>query len=80
MKNFNDLIFEALDDTLRKVPGENVSKLIHSLAEKQPSLKPKEVGNKIEVIISYLEKLAGKEGAEIIQTVSIKHLCAKLKQ
>ena len=73
-------MFEALDDTLRLVLGENVSKLIHSLTEKQPSLKLKEVSNKIELIISYLEKLIGKEGTRIIQTVSIKHLCLKLKQ
>ena len=80
MENFNDLMFEALDDTLRLMLGENVSKLIHSLIERQPSLKLKEVGNNIEAIISYLEKLLGKEGAQIIQTVSIKRLCLKLKQ
>jgi len=80
MENFNDLMFEALDDTLRLVLGESVSELIHSLTERKPSLKLKEVGNNIEVIISYLEKLLGKEGAQIIQTVSIKRLCLKLKQ
>ena len=73
-------MFEALDDTLRLVLGESVSELIQSLTERQPSLKLKEVGNNIEVIISYLEKLLGKEGAQIIHAVSIKRLCLKLKQ
>ena len=73
-------MFEALDDTLRLVLGESISELIHSLTERQPSLKLKEVGNNIEVIIAYLEKLLGKEGAQIIHTVSIKRLCLKLKQ
>jgi hypothetical protein len=54
--------------------------LIHSLTERQPSLQLEEVGNKMDVTISYLEKLLGKEGAQIIQTVSIKRLCLKLKQ
>lgn len=80
MENFNDLMFEALDDTLKLMLGETASKVIHSFTERQPSLKLKDVGNKIEVIISYLEKLLGKEGAQIIQTVSIKRLCLKLKQ
>jgi hypothetical protein len=80
MNDFNDLMFEALDDTLRLVLGESVSELIHSLTERQTSLKLKEVGNDIEVIISYLEKLLGKEGAQIIHAVSIKRLCLKLKQ
>jgi hypothetical protein len=80
MENFNDLMFEALDDTLKLMLGESVSELIHSLTERQPSLKLKDVRNKIEAIISYLEKLVGKEGAQIIHTASIKRLCLKLKQ
>ena len=71
MDNFNELMFEALDETLRLMLGERVSKLIHSLTERQASLKPKEIGNNIDVIISHLERLLGKEGAQIIQTVSI---------
>jgi hypothetical protein len=62
------------------VLGENVSELIRSLTERQPTLKLKEVSKNIEVIIAYLEKLLGKEGAQIIHAVSIKRLCFKLKQ
>jgi hypothetical protein len=80
MDNFNDLMFEALDNTLKLMLGESVSKLIYSLTERQASLKLEEVGNNIEVIISYLERLLGKEGTRIIQTASIKRLCLKLKQ
>jgi hypothetical protein len=80
MNSFNDLMIEALDDTLRLMLGESVSELIHSFTQKQTSLKLKEVNNKIEVIITYLEKLIGKEGTQIIQMTSIKRLCLKLKQ
>lgn len=80
MDSFNDLMFEALDDTLRLMLGESISKLIYSFTERQQSLKLEEVNNKIEVIIGYLEKLIGKEGAQIIQATSIKRLCLKLKQ
>jgi len=73
-------MFEALDDTLRRVLGESVSELIHSLTERQPSPELKQSGGNIETIISYLEKLIGKEGTQIIQTASIKRLCLKLKQ
>jgi len=80
MDRFNDLMREALDDTLRLMLGENISELIHSFTEKQPTLKLKEVNNNIDTTITYLEKLLGKEGAQIIHTVSIKRLCYKLKQ
>ena len=80
MEKFNDLMFETLDDTLRLVLGETVSQLIYSLTKRQPSLQLKEASNKNEVAISYLEKLLGKEGAQIIQTISIKRLCLKLKR
>lgn len=80
MENFNNLMFEALDDALRLVLGENVSQVIYSLIERQPSLQLKETSKKNKITITYLEKLLGKEGAHIIQTISIKRLCLKLKR
>lgn len=80
METFDTLMFEALDDTLKRVLGESVSELIHSLTKKHLSLKMKDSGNNMETIIAYLEKLIGKEGAQIIQVASIKRLCLKLKQ
>ena len=80
MASFDDLMFEALDDTLRRVLGENISELIYPRTVKKTPLKPEEISNKIENIISYLEKLIGKESTQIIQSVSIKRLCFKLKQ
>jgi hypothetical protein len=73
-------MFEALEDTLRIVLGENASKLIHSFTERRTSLKLKAIGNSIDDIIAYLERLIGKEGAQIIHAASIKRLCLKLKQ
>ena len=80
MDRFNDLMFEALDDTLKLMLGESISELIHSFTKRRQSLNLNEVSNEIESIIAYLEKLLGKEGAQIIRTVSIKRLCFKLKQ
>ncbi len=80
MDSFNDLMFEALDDTLRLMLGESVSELVHSFTKRRQSLNLEEVSNEIESTISYLEKLLGKEGAQVIRTVSIKRLCLKLKQ
>ena len=80
MQTFNDLMFEVLEDTVRIVLGENASKLIHSLTERQRSLKLKAIGNTIDDIIAYLERLIGKEGAQIIHAASIKRLCLRLKQ
>lgn len=73
-------MFEALEDTLRRVLGENASKLIHSLTERRTALKLKAIGNNIDAILGYLEKLLGKEGARIIHATSIKRLCLKLKE
>ena len=79
MENFDDLMFESLDDTLRLVLGENASALIRSLTKQQSALKV-EVNKNMDAIFAYLEKLIGKEGTQIIQTICIKRLCYKLKQ
>jgi hypothetical protein len=80
MEKFDELMFEALNDTLRLVLGETVSQLIYSLTKGQPLLQLNETSNSNVVSITYLEKLLGKEGAQIIQTISIKRLCLKLKR
>jgi len=80
MERFGELLFEAIDDTMRLVFGESASELIYSLMERQVLLKREEVGEKIEVFFSYLEKLLGSEGARIIQSTSLKRLCLKLRR
>lgn len=80
MNAFDTLMFEALDETLKMVLGDSISKLVHSLTEKNLPLKMKENKKDIELILAYLEKLIGKEGTQIIQAASIKRLCLKLQQ
>jgi len=80
MKRFGELLFEAIDDTMRLVFGESASKLIYTLMERQVLLKRKEVGGKIEVFYSYLEKLLGAEGARVIKETSLRRLCLKLRR
>ena len=75
MDSFNNLMFEALDDTLKLMLGKNLYELVHSLKKRRL-----DASNEIDSTISYLEKLLGKEGAQIIRTASIKRLCHKLKQ
>ncbi len=71
---------EALKDTLRTVLGENVSGLINSLTEKHLATEVTQSNNNIETKISYLEKLLGKEGTQVIQKQTMKRLCQKLKK
>lgn len=80
MEGFDELLFEALDDTIRQVFGESASGLIYTFMERHVSLKREEVGEKIEAFYTYLEKLLGSEGARIIQKSSIKRLCLKLRR
>ncbi|KPV64297.1 MAG: hypothetical protein AOA66_0257 [Candidatus Bathyarchaeota archaeon BA2] len=80
MEKFGALLFEAIDDTIRLVFGESTSELIYSLLERHVLLKREEVGEKVEVFYSYLEKLLDSEGALIVQNTSIKRLCFKLRQ
>lgn len=51
MGRFGELLFEAVDDTIRLVFGECASELIYSLMERQVSVKREEVGEKIEFSI-----------------------------
>ena len=80
MDNFDALMFEALEDTLKLVLGENLSNLIQSLTQREASMKLKAVGNNIDDIMGCLERLIGTEGARILHVTSIKRLCLKLKQ
>jgi hypothetical protein len=80
MKTFDDLLIEELDDTLKLVLGKNISNLIHAYKKKRAALKTSKIDNNINDVIEYLEKLIGKESTQIIQTISIKRLCFKLKR
>jgi len=80
MERFGELLFEAIDDTIRLVFGESASELIYRLMERHVLLRREEVGEKIEVFYSYLEKLLGSEGARVIQNISLKRLCLKLRR
>ena len=80
MDRFGELLFEAVDDTIRLVFGESVSELIYTFVERHVMAKREEVGRKIEVLYSCLEKLLGSEGARIIQDTSLKRLCLKLRR
>ncbi|MCW8802053.1 MAG: hypothetical protein OQK81_01715 [Candidatus Bathyarchaeota archaeon] len=80
MDAFDTLMVEALDDTLRIVLGDSVSDLIHKLTEKHLATKLTQKPNSMETKISYLEKLIGKEGVQVIQTETMKRLCRKLKK
>jgi len=80
MERFGELLFEAMDYTIRLVFGESASELIYRFIERQVLLKREEVGEKIEVFYSYLDKLLGSEGARVIQSASLKRLCTKLRR
>jgi hypothetical protein len=79
LERFDELLFEATDYTMRQIFGES-AKLIYTLIEEHVKVKREEVGEKIGIFYSYLEKLLGSEGAHIIQNASIKRLCLKLQQ
>ena len=80
MDAFDTIMVEALDDTLRIVLGDRVSDLIHSLTKKHFETKITLNHNNIEFKINYLEKLIGKEGVQVIQKLTMKRLCQKLKK
>jgi hypothetical protein len=79
LERFGELLFEAIDDTMRWVFGKS-TELIYTLMERHVMVKREEIGEKIEVFYSYLERLLGSEGAHVIQNASIKRLCLKLQR
>jgi len=80
VERFDELLFEAIDDTIKLVFGEPTYKLIYTFMERHVMVKREEVGEKIAVFYAYLEKLVGSEGARILQNTSIKRLCLKLQR
>lgn len=79
MERFGELLFEATDYTMKQVFGKS-AELIYTLMERHVMVKREEVGEKIGIFYSYLERLLGSEGARIIQNASIKRLCLKLQR
>jgi len=79
VERFGELLFEATDDTMRRVFGKS-AELIYALMERHVRVKREEVDEKTEAFYSYLEKLLGSEGARIIQNTCIKRLCLKLQR
>lgn len=80
MKGFGELLFEAIDDAMRQIFGESASELIYRFMKRHVVWKREEAGEKIEVFYSYLEKLLGSEGVQIIRETSLKRLCLKLRR
>jgi hypothetical protein len=80
VKRFDELLSETLDVTMRQVFGEPASELIYKLMERHVALKREELGEKIEAFQAYLQKLVGLEAAQIIQAISLKRLCLKLRR
>ena len=80
MKRFGELLFETTDDTMKRIFGESTSEMIYGFMERQVMVKREEVGERMEVFYSHLEKLLGSEGARIIRETSLRRLCLKLQR
>jgi len=78
VEKFGELLWETMDDTLRQVFGDSASEFICKFVERHVSLKREEIGEKNEAFYAYLKKLLGSEGAQTIQSVSLKRLYLKL--
>jgi len=80
MKRFSELLFETTDDTMRQIFGKSTSEMIYGFMERRVMVKREEIGERIEDLYSYLEKLLGSEGAQIIRETSLRRLCLKLQR
>lgn len=80
MERFNDLLLDTMDDTMKQVLGEATSELIYRFMKRNALLKREEIAKRIEIFYTYLEKLLGSEGAQIIRATSIKRLCLRLRR
>ena len=80
MEIFDELMFGALDTTIKQVFGNSASELIYRVTEDHLKLKREELGEKIEVFTAFLEKLLCLEKAHIIQAASMKLLFYRLRQ
>ena len=80
MEIFDELMFGAMDNTIKQVFGKSASELIYGIAEGHLRLKREELGEKIEVFTAFLEKLLGSEKTQIIQATSMKLLFCRLQQ
>ena len=80
MESFDELLFGAMDDTVRLVFGEATYELIYALMERHLRLKREEVRGEIDVFYAFLERLLGSKGAHVIKATSIKCLCLKLRR
>lgn len=78
MKKFGKLLSQTMNDKLRQVFGDSASEFIYKLVERHVSLKQEEIGEKNEAFYACLKKLLGSEGAQTIQSISLKRLYLNL--
>jgi len=73
-------LFNTIDNAIKQVFGKPTSETIRGFLKRHILFEQEKITIKIEVFYSYLEKLLGPEGAQLIQTTSLKNLCLKLER
>ncbi|NIR86523.1 hypothetical protein GWO13_02695 [Candidatus Bathyarchaeota archaeon] len=68
---FNNLLLKVIDEELKQVFGEAATLIIYSHLEKNYSLKPEEIPEKLEVFIRGLEEFLS-SGAQVVEKIILK--------
>jgi len=74
---FKALLFEAVDEGLKAVPGETGKEVVYYHLQSVYGLRKESIPEHPETFIEFLNRLFG-AGAELIERVIVKKLCLKL--
>ena len=79
LKQFDSLLLQTLDKTIRIIFGESASQAVQEFQERHASLK-QGIGQEVEAFCAFLEELLGSERAQMVYISSLRLLHYELQR
>jgi len=79
LKQFDGLLLQTLDKTIRIIFGESAFQVVHEFLERHAPLK-RGIGQEVEAFCAFLEELLGSERAQMIYISSLRLLHYELQR
>lgn len=76
---FHETLLSALDKSMKNIFGESTAHAVYYHLEKKHLLKLDDILEKPQIFSIAIKEMFGETGAEVIETLLVRDLCAKFK-
>jgi hypothetical protein len=78
-QKFHETLLSALDESLKNIFGETTAKAVYYHLQKGYLLKFQDIPEKPQTFAKAIREMFGETGAEVIETLLVRDLCAKFR-